>query len=240
MNYINNKIMNEKEYQKKYYELNKEKRLKYKKEHYEVNKDKVKKYQTENREKRKIRSKKYRDENKDKIREKRKIYYNCNKIEINKRVKEYHKTHKSEIKEKAKQYYSDNKEKKKEYRNSHKEEKNEYYKKRRQSDNMFKLKHSIRDIIGSSLRRKSFTKKLRTQNILGCSFEEFKIYLESKFEPWMSWENKGKYNGELNYGWDIDHIIPLAPAKTEDEIIKLNHYTNLQPLCSYVNRHVKK
>ena len=46
--------------------------------------------------------------------------------------------------------------------------------------------------------------------------------------------------GELNHGWDIDHIIPVSTAKTEEDIIKLNHYTNLQPLCSYINRYVKK
>ena len=69
---------------------------------------------------------------------------------------------------------------------------------------------------------------------------EFKLYLESKFESWMSWENYGLYNGELNYGWDIDHIIPLSSTISEDEIIKLNHYTNLQPLDSYINRYVKR
>jgi len=51
--------------------------------------------------------------------------------------------------------------------------------------------------------------------------------LESKFEDWMNWDNQGKYNGEFNYGWDINHIIPISSAKTEDDIIKLNHYTNL-------------
>ena len=56
----------------------------------------------------------------------------------------------------------------------------------------------------------------------------------------MNWENYGLYNGELNYGWDIDHIIPNSSALTEDEFIKLNHYTNLQPLCSKVNRHIKR
>lgn len=61
---------------------------------------------------------------------------------------------------------------------------------------------------------------------------------DSKFEPWMTWGNRGLYNGELNYGWDIDHIIPSA--ETEEGVIKLNHYTNLQPLCSKVNRDIKK
>ena len=56
----------------------------------------------------------------------------------------------------------------------------------------------------------------------------------------MTWDNYGLYNGELNCGWDIDHIIPLSSVNTEDDIIKLNHYTNLQPLCSYTNRVIKK
>jgi len=56
----------------------------------------------------------------------------------------------------------------------------------------------------------------------------------------MTWENYGKYNGDADYGWDIDHIIPLSMAKTEEEIIKLCHHTNLQPLCSFTNRVIKK
>ena len=92
----------------------------------------------------------------------------------------------------------------------------------------------------SEIRKLGFNKSRKTTEILGCSFEELKSYLESKFEPWMNWENRGLYNGELNYGWDVDHIIPLSSAKTEDDVIKLNDYTNLQPLCSKINRDIKK
>ena len=34
--------------------------------------------------------------------------------------------------------------------------------------------------------------------------------------------------------------VPLSLAKSEEELIKLNHYTNLQPLCSKINRDIKK
>jgi hypothetical protein len=95
---------------------------------------------------------------------------------------------------------------------------------------------NIRSLIGISIRNYGYYKSTKTTNILGCDVEYFKRYLESKFEQWMNWENYGKYNGELNYGWDIDHIIPISSAKNEEELIKLNHYTNLQPLCSKNNR----
>lgn len=56
----------------------------------------------------------------------------------------------------------------------------------------------------------------------------------------MNWNNMGgKIITEQNTGWDIDHIIPISTAKTEEDIIKLNHYSNLRPLCSYYNRFVK-
>lgn len=103
-----------------------------------------------------------------------------------------------------------------------------------------RLKSNIRNLIGLSISKRGFIKSRKSFDILGCSPDNLKIYLESKFEIWMNWNNYGKYNGELNSGWDIDHIIPLSSAKTEEDILKLNHYTNLQPLCSKVNRYIKR
>ena len=95
-------------------------------------------------------------------------------------------------------------------------------------------------MIGHSFRNKGLKKGSKTEKILGCTFDEFKNHLESKFESWMIWEKWGLYDGRTsNMGWDIDHIIPLSSAITEEDVIRLNHYTNLQPLCSYINRHVK-
>jgi len=98
------------------------------------------------------------------------------------------------------------------------------------------MKICISSLIRQSFKCKGLEKPMRTTEILGCSIIEFKEHLESQFEEWMSFGNHGKYNGEYNFGWDIDHIIELKTAKTEDDIIKLNHYTNLRPLDSKINR----
>jgi hypothetical protein len=74
-----------------------------------------------------------------------------------------------------------------------------------------------------------FSKKSKAFDILGCSAEEFKIYMESKFQPGMSWKNNTRY------GWHIDHIIPISSAQNEEQAIKLNHYSNLQPLWAIDN-----
>ena len=93
-----------------------------------------------------------------------------------------------------------------------------------------------------SFRRIGEQKSKKTQDILGCTFKEFREHIESLWEPWMSWDNRGNWNGvptQRNTAWDIDHVIPLCTAITKADIVRLNHYTNLQPLCSYTNRYIK-
>ncbi len=71
-------------------------------------------------------------------------------------------------------------------------------------------------------------KTKRTFEYLGCSIEELKTYLESKFIENMSWDNYGKV-------WHIDHIIPCSCWKLSDEFENKCcwNYRNLQPLdCS--------
>jgi hypothetical protein len=128
----------------------------------------------------------------------------------------------------------------KKYKNDNKSRRNDKLKIRRKYDILFNLTNNMRSRINETFKSNGYTKNSKTIQIIDCSFEELKEYLESKFEPWMNWDNRGLYNSELNYGWDIDHIIPLSSGKTEEEIVKLNHYTNLQPLCSKINRDIKK
>lgn len=161
------------------------------------------------------------------------------KIESEKRKeweKEYHKKYKQleYVKDAIKKYKQSEKGKKTIQK---------YINNKKQTDPLFNLSCNIRKIIGISFKNKGYKKNTKTEKILGCSVEEFKQHLESLFESWMTWNNYGNWNGytiDKNISWDIDHIIPISAAKTEEEIIKLNHYTNLQPLDSYTNRYIKR
>lgn len=141
----------------------------------------------------------------------RKKYNNPNQKEYNKKY--------------MKDWYKNNPEYNKEYNIKNKDKINVYYKEKKANDPSYKLISSIRTRISQTL--SGYSKSSSTLNILGLNtFNEFKIYLESKFQPNMNWSNYGF--GENK--WVIDHIIPISSAKNEKEIYKLNHYNNLQPM----------
>ena len=102
-----------------------------------------------------------------------------------------------------------------------------YYVDRRKADALFALKGRIRTRLGHALRGAGYTKRSKTFDIVGCAAEELKARIESRFLNGMSWENR--------HLWHIDHEIPLASAKTEEELLALCHYTNLQPLWAEDN-----
>lgn len=188
--------------------------------------------------------KKYREDNKDKSSKRWKDKYYSNKDVYSDINKKYYQLNKEKIKEKSKEYYLNNKgvkiEYQKEYQQNNKEKRNKYLVNRRSEDVLFRLITNIRNLINNSFYNTGYSKNSKTQDIIGCSFGDLKLYIESKFEPWMNWNNRGLYNGEINYGWDIDHIMPVSEAETKDDLIMLNHYSNLQPLCSKINRDIKK
>jgi hypothetical protein len=96
------------------------------------------------------------------------------------------------------------------------------------NDPLFALKKRLRGLVRGSFRKSGYTNfKARTEEIVGISFNEFKLYMESKFVDGMNWENRSE--------WHIDHIVPLSTAKSEQELIALSHYTNLQPLWAMEN-----
>jgi len=90
-------------------------------------------------------------------------------------------------------------------------------------------KSKIRKIISKSLKSGGYTKNSQTFEILGCEYEVFRKHIERQFTEGMNWDNYGLY------GWHYDHIMPLSTAKSYEDIVRLNHYTNLRPLWAKEN-----
>jgi hypothetical protein len=196
-------------------------------------KTKTKKYKENNKQKYQEYFKEYQQKNKEELKEYKRKNYLKNQEKIKERTKDYYERNKEECNRKSSERNRDNRDRINELGRI----RNKY---RRDNDPLYRLSNNIRTTIWHSIKKIGYKKQSNTENILGCSYEEFILHIESKFENWMNWGNYGRYNGELYYGWDIDHMIPVTSAKTEEEIIKRNHYTNLQPLCSKINRDIKK
>jgi hypothetical protein len=97
------------------------------------------------------------------------------------------------------------------------------------TDILYKLKILCRNRIRDLTKIKKWRKSQTLKDYLGCTPDELRVHIEKQFKPGMTWENHGKYT------WHIDHIIPLASANTVEEMYKLCHYTNLQPLPAHDN-----
>lgn len=148
--------------------------------------------------------KKYRENNKEKI----KKYYENNK----EKVKEYHEKNKEKIKEYQKEYNEKNKERR-----------NEYIKNRIKEDELFAVSVKCRSRIYQFIKKSGYNKTSKTFEMIGCTPEQL---VEHLHKTW--YDNYGtEYNGEPVH---IDHIIPLSSAKTEEDVYRLCHYTNLQYL----------
>lgn len=173
---------------------------------------KLKKYQLDNLEKYNEHSKRYYKNNTSKVNIKKEIYNITNKEKIKNQRSKHFQENKNKIKESRREYYKN------------------YYMNKYNTDPHFKIKVNLRNRLNMAIK-----KELKTGSAvknLGCSIEEFKIYLESKFEKDMNWDNWSMT------GWHIDHIIPISSFDLSniEEVKKACHYSNLQPLWAKENR----
>ena len=198
--------------QNKYSSKNKDKA----KEYWLDNKDKIKQYRLENKDNILEYAKKYRLENKDKAKE----YYLQNRDSIVIKRKQYRLENKDKKSSYNKRYFAENKDKIAKYRT-----------KKRKNDPMFKLECNLRSRIIMAVKAQSSMKAKKSTELLGCTPQQVREYLESQFTEGMSWANHGKY-------WEIDHIKPCASFDMTDvEQQKICfHYSNLQPLTVKDNR----
>ena len=138
-----------------------------------------------------------------------KEYREKNKEVVDAYKKAYNKTYLPE-------YYKKNKEKRLAYSY-------EYNNERRKTDENFRLASLLRSRFRHAL--KNGFKMKSVIELVGCTIEEFKLYVESLFYPEMTWENHGDI-------WEIDHILPCASFDLTllEEQKKCFHFSNHQPL----------
>lgn len=101
---------------------------------------------------------------------------------------------------------------------------NIWYKEKLSTNIDYRIIHNLRERLRVSLHNNS--KGAKTKDLIGCSIDELKKHLESKFTEGMNWDNYGRK------GWHIDHIKPciLFDMSDPEQQKQCFHYTNLQPL----------
>lgn len=188
----------------------------------EKNREKVNKKNREtyyqNKQDRNTKQREYRDKHREKITKANKEYYLTHKEYFKEKHRKYSIEHRNEIRENDKKWRKNNIIKVKEIqkRSSIK----------RREDPKLRLECNIRNMISSAFRKKRFKKSKKLEEICQCNINELVEYLiktyENNYNEQWSWE----YLNNIH----IDHITPLATAKTEEDVIMLNIYTNLQLL----------
>jgi hypothetical protein len=110
-------------------------------------------------------------------------------------------------------------------------EKNRRYRAhRRAHDPVYKLTLRARKLVKKAFSQAGWDKNSKTQEILGCDFRILQAHLIATAKR----NYGGKYFPKRKY--EIDHIVPLSTAKTEEDVVRLNHHTNLQFLLKQHNR----
>lgn len=186
--------------------------------HFGKNKNDKSGYRSSCNECRKEESKNYREKNSEKRKETIKNFYEKNKESELLRLKKYRINNPEKRKETTKKYYEKNKVEinaKQIIRNK------QYYK----NNPLYRLIHNLRARTKEYLKQHHSNSK--TFDIIGCEPKFLREHLERQFKDGMSWDNYGS--------WHIDHIVPLSSANCSEEINKLCHYSNLQPLWAYDN-----
>jgi len=147
----------------------------------------------------KIKSRLYYENNKEKAILTSKIWKSQNKEKVQECNRKYAENNQEKIKEKNRIYgQSENgRAVKREYARNYE---HNYRTERAKEDEVFDFKIKARLMLRSIFKRKGYTKRSKSNDILGCSWQELKLHIESQFVDGMSWENRS--------AWHIDHIIP--------------------------------
>ena len=136
--------------------------------------------------------------------------------------RDWYQAHKEEIAARQKANRAARNESNRKYAHANRDKINQYVANKRATDQIYKLKCQTRKIVYQSFARKGGIKPERSEQVIGLPIDDFVSYLKGTYK-----EVYGKeWNGVEKV--HIDHIIPLATATTEEDVLRLCHYTNLR------------
>lgn len=95
---------------------------------------------------------------------------------------------------------------------------------------MQRMRRLLRNQIHRMLLHIRGNREMRTEQYVGCSFDEARQRIESQFTRGMTWDNCGSF-------WHLDHIVPMSSfdlSNLKDRIL-VNHISNLRPLRAKEN-----
>lgn len=162
----------------------------------------------------------YYAENKELLLAKCKAYRHANADKVSAGRKKHYLENRERVLSAARNYAQENPEKIREYKRN-------WTAIAKQSRPEFALAVRYRKRVRMAVKKSGIKLGGRTHLLLGCDWAHLKQHLESMFYDGMSWDNLDE--------WHIDHVIPLCSARTSEEIARLCHYTNLQPLWAIDN-----
>jgi hypothetical protein len=185
----------------------------------------TRKWREDNPEQIKKTSKKWRENNLEKARESNRKWYKDNVEKVKETNRKWHKDNHEKAIENGRKWYKDNAKKVKETNKKWRENNPNYQKKRYKNDIQHRLAMIHRCIIKAALKSQKVKKSNKSMQLLGCSIEYYKKYIEQQFTSTMSWENQGAV-------WHIDHYTPLSffDLTNPEEQLKAFHYMNCRPL----------
>lgn len=162
-------------------------------------------------------AKEYRENNLEKAKASNLASQKRNRKKRTEQHKKWRKNNPDKVSIHHKNYELKNSDKMKAYRN-------QYLKNKYKNDIFYRTNMLLRGSLFRALDKKDFN----TIDYVGCDIETFVKHIESQFDYGMTWDNQGRQENTM--GWELDHIIPISSAKTKEDVFKLYHYTNFQPL----------
>jgi hypothetical protein len=219
-----------------------EKAKKYVAEHSEWNEAYQQKYRDDHKQETKGYNQMYLENNRESIVEYRKIYRKENKEQLAKQATLYWQNNKDKIKVYKQQWQAENADRIKEKHHQRYMNDKDKIIERTTVYHLNKLKMDAAYRIMCNLRRRiplalhDIKKADHSLELIGCSPNELRSWLEAQFQEGMTWDNYGKSGMGLKT-WQADHKRPLATFDLTDPAQQriAFHYTNLQPLWWWDN-----